>query len=135
MIKPEGTRITNHTELRREIMRLNQKKAVQEEALRKNFRELYYSLHPVEIIKNAVSRIKESSEAKSGLVSGIARMGLGVGASFLFKKLLKNRGLITSFLAEKVGSMMASKSSGPVSSVLNKIASFFGKKRKMQKAF
>jgi hypothetical protein len=116
-------------------MRLNQKRALQEETLKKNFRELYYSLHPVEIIKNAVTRIKDSPEAKSSLVGRIARMGLGFGVSFLFKKLLNNKGAIASFIAEKVSSMVAHKSSNPFSSVMDKIASFFGKKRKMQKAF
>jgi hypothetical protein len=135
MIKPEGVRITNHMELKREIMRLNQRRAEQEETIKKDFRELYYSLHPVEIIKRAADRIKDGSESKGSLLGGIAKMGLGIGASILFKKLMtKSGGALVGFLASKIGSVFNKKKEGPIKGGIEKILSFFGKS-KWKKAF
>jgi hypothetical protein len=136
MMKPEGVRITNHMELKREIMRLNQIRAAQEDTLKQNFKEIYYSLHPVEIIKRAADRIKDGSESKGSLVGGIAKMGLGIGASFLFKKLLmKSGGALMSLVVEKVSSAMSKKSESPLTKGLAKLTSLFKKKSKWREAF
>lgn len=135
MMKPEGVRITNHTELRREIMRLNQRRAEQEEVLRQNFKEIYFSLHPVEILRNAVGKIKGSPETQNGVAAGVAKAGLGLGASFLLNKLLKNKGgFLASLLVEKASNLIANKSSGPVMAGVAKLVAFFTKRSRTQNA-
>lgn len=88
--------ITNYIELKSRIMKLNYLREEQEQAIKRNVRELAYSLHPVSLIKNLVGKITDGSH-ETGL--DLKSIGLNIGKEFLMMKLFgKSRG-IKSFLS------------------------------------
>lgn len=97
----ENNEITNHVELHRRIMNLNYLKEEQEMEIKRNIREVAYSVHPSMIFKNAMNRLLDNHEGKGDLKS----VGVSIGKDFLIAKLFGKgnsmRGFITSLVVKK----------------------------------
>ena len=106
---PEGIIITNHTELHHRIMHLNYLRAEQELAVKRNIRELMYSIHPSMIFKNIVNKFSDDTESTQSLKT----MGLNIGKDFLINKLFGKgnsiKGFISSLLVRKATDFIAKK--------------------------
>lgn len=101
--------ITSHAELRQRIAKLEALKEQQEEVLKKNLTEVYKSLQPAELLKNAVT--KDAAALAGG------------GMNFILKKVLRNSslvGMIASLIAGEVMGAMSNK-------YQDKIQGFVGK--------
>src|SRR4051812_33041590 len=98
----EGVVITNHVQLMHRIMHLNAQKAEQEERLKHDFKTLYYSLHPVMLLKDSLSTFASDQ----GVQTNVAKIGLRTGVNFVIGKILGKRssvkGFLSSLLLEKV---------------------------------
>lgn len=80
--------ISNTTELRHAIMKLNNRKEEQEEQLRRNLKELYYSLQLSTVIRRTVRNIGADKELKASALE----TGINIGSGFLLDKLLLRKG-------------------------------------------
>lgn len=80
--------ITNSTELKHEIMKLSSLKADQEVALKRDLKELYYSMQISTVIKRTVRDLKEDDNIKSTAVEA----GISLGSGFILDKLLLRKG-------------------------------------------
>lgn len=80
--------ITNSTELKHEIMKLSYLKAEQELALRRDLKELYYSMQVSTLIKRTVKDLTEDDNIKTTAVEA----GLNIGSGFILDKLLLRKG-------------------------------------------
>ena len=90
--------ITNDTQLHHRIMLLNNLKEEQEMTIKRNVREVVYSMQPSAIIKNIVNNISNDSEATHDLKT----MGLNLGKDFLISKLFGKGQSLKSFLSSLV---------------------------------
>lgn len=88
--------ITNYIELKSRIMKLNYLREEQELAIKRNVKELAYSLHPVSLIKNLVGKITDGGQ-ETGL--DLKSIGLNIGKEFLMMKLFGKARGIKSFLS------------------------------------
>jgi hypothetical protein len=87
--------ITNSTELKLRIMQLKNLRAEQELSIKRNAKELYYSLQPTAIIKRTFKNLIAPKEVQNSLFN----TGMNLGTSFILDKLLLRRGYgIKSFL-------------------------------------
>ncbi|MBC7383791.1 MAG: hypothetical protein H7296_12500 [Bacteroidia bacterium] len=80
--------ITNSTELKHEIMKLNYMKEEQEITLRNNVKEIYYSLQLSTIIRKTVNELSEDTHLKKTVVT----KGIEMGSSFLLNKFMFKNG-------------------------------------------
>ena len=80
--------ITNSTELKHEIMKLSSSKADQEMALKRDLKELYYSMQISTVIKRTVRDLKEDENVRSTAVEA----GINLGSGFILDKLLLRKG-------------------------------------------
>jgi len=71
--------IQNDTDLHHRIMKLNNLKEEQELVIKRNVRELVYSMHPSMMFKNLLNKFTGDHETQSDLKS----IGLNVGKDFL----------------------------------------------------
>ncbi len=94
--------ITNHTQLMYAIMQVNASRAEQEDEIKHQVKEIYYSFQPATLIKNAVGNIMDSPETKKSLT----QLGLSFGADFLISKFFKRgssmKGFLSSMVVEKI---------------------------------
>src|ERR1700752_838262 len=101
--------ITNDLELHQRIMKLNYLKEEQEIAIKRNVRELGYSLHPAMILKNIAGKFTEDTETNSTLKS----IGINLGKDFLLSKLFGKgqslKGFLTSVVIRKVTDYLINK--------------------------
>jgi hypothetical protein len=87
--------ITNYVELHSRIMKLNYLKEEQEILIKKNLKEVAYSLHPSVMLESMVSNFFEGKKGMSDLKS----LGLSLGRDFLITKLIGKGGSLKSFLS------------------------------------
>jgi hypothetical protein len=128
MTQLNRTAITNHAELKYQIMLLNDRKEEQEEKVARAFKEVYYSLHPMSIIRSAINSFSEDSESKQKIVN----LGIGAGASFLIAKLFSKtslKGYITSMIAEKATKYFINNKPDFISSGIDKLKQYFNKNK------
>lgn len=81
--------IQNSTDLKRRIMKLNYLKEEQEMAVKRNIRELIYSVHPSMVFRNLFNKVTDDP----GVKQGIATAGIGFGKDFLISRLLGRAGI------------------------------------------
>lgn len=93
-----GITITNDTELHHRIMKLNNLKEEQELVIKRNVREVVYSMHPSMILKNIVNKFSEDKEGTNDLKS----IGLNLGKDFLLAKLFGKGVSLKSFISSLV---------------------------------
>jgi hypothetical protein len=85
--------ITNHevhstTDLKHRIMKLNAMKAEQELELKRDLKEMYYSLQLSTMIKKTVRDLSTDPEVKTNAIETT----INIGSNFLLDKLLLRRG-------------------------------------------
>jgi hypothetical protein len=127
MKKSEPTPIRNHVELSYRIMKLNELRAEQEEVIKRDVKELYYSFHPTELIKKLWSDVKGDTETKNNL----GKAGLNFGADLLIGKIFGRnksiKGFLTSVLVEKLASYFLNKNSDKIMDGVSKLTNLFKK--------
>jgi len=120
-----GIVITNDTELHQHIMKLNYLKEEQEQVIKRNVREVVYSMHPSMIFKNIVSKFSEDKESTNDLKS----MGLNLGKDFLIAKLFGKggsiKGFISSLLIRKATDYVINNHSDLIATGIHKLERFF----------
>lgn len=90
--------IKNHTELQFRIMQLNSQREEQELDLKKSIKELYNSLHPLNLLRNGLSEMASDKQVQFDAT----KIGLNLGSEFLIGKLLGNNMNITKYLGSIV---------------------------------
>jgi hypothetical protein len=80
--------ITSSTELKHQIMKLNALREEQEEILKKDLKEIYYSLQISTVIRRTIKDLSTDEEVKSSAL----QTAIGVGSGFLLDKLLFRKG-------------------------------------------
>jgi hypothetical protein len=80
--------ITNSTELRHAMMRLNSLKEDQETELRRHLKEIYYSLQLSTVIRRTVKDIGADKDIKASAL----QTGISIGSGFILDKLLLRKG-------------------------------------------
>jgi len=127
--------IQNDTDLHHRIMQLNNLREEQELVIKRNVRELVYSLHPSMMLKNLVHKISGDSETKSDLKS----VGLNLGKDFLISKVFGRggsiRGFISSLLVRKATDYVMTNHPDLISNGITKVQGLFKnlKERKAEK--
>lgn len=119
-----GIVITNDIELHQRIMKLNNLKEEQEQIIKRNVREVVYSMHPSMIFKNIVNKFSEDTESTNDLKS----IGLSLGKDFLIAKLFGKggsiKGFISSLLIRKATDYIINNHSDLIASGIQKLGSF-----------
>lgn len=87
--------IENDTDLHYRIMKLNNLKEEQELAIRRNVRELMYSVHPAVMVKNLLNKITGDRETRQDLRS----VALSLGKDFLISRVFGGKGSLKGFLS------------------------------------
>ena len=129
MIDLKGIPIHDHTQLKLRIMHLNAKKEEQEEAIKNNVKELFYSIHPAHMLKNAVADLAKDE----GLRADLGKLGLTLGADFLAGKLFgKHRSVksyLSGFVFQKLATHFVHEYQDLISEGFHRIRSIFRKKK------
>jgi hypothetical protein len=86
--------LTNHAQLMYTIMQVNASRVQQEDDLKHKIKEIYYSLHPAELLKSAFN----SKNNESRIPKSIKQSALSLGTNFLIGKLFRSRGSIKGYL-------------------------------------
>jgi hypothetical protein len=113
--------IENDTDLHLRIMKLNNLKEEQELVIKRNVKELVYSMHPSMMIKNLLNKFTGDQEAKSDLKS----IGINLGKDFLITKLFGKsgslKGFITSLFVKKATDYVINNHSETISNGIHKV--------------
>jgi hypothetical protein len=121
--------ITNDTELHHRIMKLNYLKEEQELAIKRNVRELAYSVHPSMIVKNIMNKLSDDKETSHDLKSA----GLNIGKDFLINRFFGRsgaiKGYITSLLVKKATDYVINNHPNLLASGINKLNKLFEPKQ------
>jgi len=124
--------IQNDTDLHHRIMKLNYLKEEQELAIKRNVRELVYSMHPSMLFKNLLNKFTGNQESKDDLKS----IGINLGKDFLISKLFGKggsvKGFISSLLVRKATDYVMNNHPDLISNGISKVQNFF--KNNKQKA-
>jgi len=117
--------ITNDTQLHHRIMQLNNLREEQELVIKRNVREVVYSMHPSMIFKNMVNKFSEDKEATDDLKT----IGLNLGKDFLISKLFGKgqtiKGFISSLVLRKVTDYVINNHSDLIATGIGKLENMF----------
>jgi len=117
--------IQNDTDLHHRIMQLNNLKEEQELVIKRNVRELMYSLHPSMLVKNLISKFSGDQESTSDLKS----IGLNLGKDFVISKIFGRggslKGFISSLLVRKAADYVMTNHSDKIAAGVNKVQGIF----------
>ncbi len=120
-----GITITNDTELHHHIMKLSNLKEEQELVIKRNVREVVYSMHPSMILKNIVNKFSEDKEG----VNDLRSIGLNLGKDFLLAKLLGKgvsvKSFISSLLIRKATDYVMNNHSDLIANGIHKLENYF----------
>jgi hypothetical protein len=121
--------ITNDTELHARIMHLNSLRAEQELAIKRNVKEIAYSMHPSVMIKNAIKKFSDPEQGESQLKD----LGLAFGGDFLLSKVFGKgvtlKGFVGQFLVKKVINYVVNNHSDTIKNGLSKLENFVREKK------
>jgi len=120
--------ITSHAQLMYKIMHLNARKEEQEETLKRNVKEIFYSFHPSVVVNTALKQISKDTQLQSNLGKLGLRFGAGLLSGKIFKKQSPVKGILSSILMERAASFIWNKNSVAITSGVGKLANFFRKK-------
>lgn len=87
--------IKSSAELKFKIMQLNNVREEQELDLKRGLKELYYSLHPMNIMKSTLSEFAHDKQVQFDAT----KIGLNIGTDFIINKLLGNNLNIKKYLS------------------------------------
>jgi hypothetical protein len=120
-INSKYSHITNHTQLMYAIMQVNASRAEQENEIKYQIKEIYYSLQPATLIKKAVENVIHSPETQKSL----AQVGIAMGTNFLINKLFKKgtslKGFFSSMIVEKIADYAFNSNSDFINNGIGKI--------------
>ena len=109
-------------------MKLNYLKEEQELVIKRNVREVVYSMHPSVMFKNIVNKFSEDKESTDDLKS----IGLNLGKDFLISKLFGKggslKGFISSLLIRKATDYVLKNHSDLIVSGIQKVEGFLKEK-------
>jgi hypothetical protein len=121
--------ITNDTELHARIMQLNYLRAEQELAIKRNVKEIVYSMHPSVMIKNAIKKFSEPGEVSNSLKDA----GLALGGDFLLSKIFGKgvslKGFVSQFLVKKAINYVVNNHSDTIKKGLSKFENLISRKK------
>jgi len=80
--------ISTSTDIKHQIMKLNALKEEQEELLKRDLKEIYYSLQISTMIRRTIKDLSEDQEVKSSAL----QTAIGLGSGFILDKVLFKRG-------------------------------------------
>jgi hypothetical protein len=92
-INSKYSHINNHTQLMRTIMQVNASRVQQEEDVKHKLKEIYYSLQPAELLRNALG-----SEGNEPIKKNFAQSALSIGKNFLINKVFNRGNSVKGFL-------------------------------------
>lgn len=119
--------INNHTQLQYAIMQINASRVEQEEEIKYQLKEIYYSFQPATLIKNALKSALHNPETQKNL----AQTALEIGTDFIISKVFKKgnslKGFLTSVLMEKVASIAFNGQSEFINNGIDKLGGLFKK--------
>lgn len=120
-----GITITNDTELHHRIMKLSNLKEEQELVIKRNVREVVYSMHPSMILKNIINKFSEDKEGTNDLKA----IGLNLGKDFLLAKLFGKgvsvKSFISSLLIRKATDYVMNNHSDLITNGIHKLENYF----------
>lgn len=119
-----GLIIQNDTDLHYRIMKLNNLKEEQEQAIKRNVRELVYSLHPSMMVKNLFNKLASEPEVGGTLKSAALNLGKDFLISRLFGKGGSIKGFITSLLVKKATDFVTEKYPDAISNGIQKVQGY-----------
>ncbi len=126
-INSKYNHIQNHTQLMYAIMQLNASRAEQEDKIKYQFKEIYYSLQPSELIKKAMAKLVGSPETQKT----IAQAGVALVSEFLISKFFKKgttvKGFLSSIIVGKIADYALNGNSEFIANGWNKITEVFKK--------
>jgi len=116
--------IQNDTDLHHRIMKLNYLKEEQELVIKRNVKELVYSIHPSMLFKNILNKFTGNQETKEDIKS----IGINLGKDFLISKLFGKsgsvKGFITSLLVTKATDYFMKKHPDLISNGIHKVENY-----------
>ena len=118
-----GQTIQNDTDLHYRIMKLNNLKEEQEQAIKRNVRELVYSLHPSMMVKNLLNKLTSEPEQGS-LKSAAVNLGKDFLISRLFGKGGSIKGFITSLIVKKAADYLMDRHPDAISNGIQKVQGY-----------
>ena len=122
----EYLKISNDTELHYAIMKLNYLKEEKEVEVKRNAKELAYSMYPSEILRSAVEKLTGKN---SDTANDLKTMGLNLGKDFLIMKLFGKhntiKGFISSLLFRKAADYVIENHSDLLSKGVHKLENYF----------
>lgn len=125
----ENNEITNHVELHRRIMTLNYLKEEQEMEIKRNLREVAYSIHPSMIFKNVMNRLLDNHDGKGDLKS----VGVSIGKDYLISKLFGRgnsiKGFLTSLVVKKATDYVINNNPELISKGFDKVMDYLEKRK------
>lgn len=127
-MNPSAITIENDTDLHHRIMKLNYLKEEQELVIKRNVRELIYSIHPSMLFKNMLNKFTGDSKAGESVKS----IGLNLGKDFLISKLFGKgslKGFISSLLVRKATDYVMTNHSDLITNGISKVTSYFKNKK------
>src|ERR1700752_1188106 len=122
--------LTNYTELQHRIMQLKSLRVEQEEEIKRNIKEIYYSLNPSVLVKNMLREFV-GDEARHS----VAKSGINAVADFLIGKLFGRgnsiKGYLSSLLIGKISNFILNNYSDAlyagISKIRNRVDDYFHK--------
>jgi hypothetical protein len=119
--------ITNHTQLMHTIMHVNASRVEQEEEMKFQLKEIYYSFQPATLVKNALKSALHNPETQKTL----AQTALSIGTDFLISKFFKKgssmKGFVSSVVLEKVADFALNGKSELINNSIQKLGGLFKK--------
>jgi hypothetical protein len=119
--------ITNHTQLMHTIMHVNASKVDQEEEMKYQLKEIYYSFQPATLVKNALKSALHNPETQKTL----AQTALSIGTDFLISKFFRKgssvKGFVSSVVMEKVADFALNGKSEFINNGIQKLGDLFKK--------
>jgi hypothetical protein len=117
----ENRNISNRTELSLRIMHLKAEKFTQEEELISSIREFAYTLSPLALVKDSLHNLARDKEVRADLT----KVGLNIGANFIFDKVLGKqksiKGFLSSLLIENISGALINNNSSKIISVIGQL--------------
>jgi len=119
--------ISDHTQLMYAIMQVNASKAEQEEEIKYQLKEIYYSFQPATLVKNALKSAMHNPETQKNLAQAALEIGTDFIISKVFKKSNSLKGFLTSILMEKVAGFAFNGKSEFINNGIDKLGDLFKK--------
>ena len=119
--------ITNHTQLMYTIMQINASKAEQEEDIKYQIKEIYYSFQPATLVKNALKNVLHNTEVKKDLAQTVLALGTDFIISKIFRKGTSFKGFVSLIVMEKIVVFALNSNSEFINKGIEKLSDLFKK--------